>query len=1151
MIASRKRTLDTIDTLSHQQRARPVGETPVRRDLLERCYDKVTSLREYVLSQLPQGSRLRRKKVASIGKGDDIDETERCLSRLLDTSLVCYAGQGDDSDDTRWEQWLAFSQKEDESYVSLSEGIAGSIFSQNEIVDFVVWLLFSRDSQVGRRPKHLLCDGFRKTVGPDDQGTSNIPGLFSLFPNSNIQALREPPWPQLLALLGKAGEKIMINLLVDSSIYLAVEAGFSNYHQLTGVPLVELDLPGGNLSLNKGSTCQVRKPADIVFVRSRIFYAKPSLTAKGLVQPGYKHIHVLNRYTDSLKSGDSNLQRQGTIKVMMYIFPRQFGLHNVFTSQVDSTLTSQKFQDYTLREEEIASTFREKSGGAAHQIPKIPKRLRGDVEQLVKRLQVLHDRCSYMELLRHHCPCTFDRPSRSRKPRTKKGLISSRKVGPSQHPSTTSYYKCAPSQKYPESGVSSSRAQPLPKHESLVELATPLPQVSSFCQAVMAKIIPNSFWGDNAVQKQNQSIMMRSVDHFIRLRRFETASLHEVTQDLKVASISWLQPPGLGNQNPSRTDTAKRLEIFHEFIYFVFDSLLMPLIRNNFYVTESNTHRYQVFYFRHEVWRQIAEPAMAGLRADMFDEVKLDEALQVLRSRKLGFSQIRLLPKGNKLRPIMNLRRRVMTRGASNKLGRSINTILGPVHSLLKLEKRINPSKLGSTMFSVSDIYTRLKLFKKSLSSNHDKLFLVKVDVKAAFDTIPQEAVVKLMDSVPSQAKYTIMKHAEVKPGEQAVVDGIKSLPKAIRRWHATALSEKENPGFITRIENDLAAKKKNTVFVGSALRSTQNVGELMHLLKEHVEHNIVKVGKKYYRQKVGIPQGSVLSSFLCNYFYADLEEKHLSFLNSADCLLLRLIDDFLLVTLDRDKAIQFVNAMHRGFPEYGVAVNPAKTMANFDMLYDGIPVQKADNEKGFPYCGTTIDCRTLDIAKDRERDANTDVSASLTVDFGRTPGQNFQRKVLNAFKIQSHLMFYDTSHNSIRTVLASLRGAFVETASKMWAYLRCLGQTKQPGNEIILRWYPQLHNMACFADRISQGTIAKVIDVAFLLLTSKSRMMRYPQYTCNVRKSQVAMTACLSFEKVLAGKQSNYRPVLMWLRKEADRLASGQKYELSSASGA
>lgn len=78
---------------------------------------------------------------------------------------------------------------------------------------------------------------------------------------------------------------------------------------------------------------------------------------------------------------------------------------------------------------------------------------------------------------------------------------------------------------------------------------------------------------------------------------------------------------------------------------------------------------------------------MADLRNDMFEEVKLDEAQQILQNRQLGFSQVRLLPKGGKLRPIMNLRRRAMTRGPSRNLGRSINTVLGPIHSLLKLEK--------------------------------------------------------------------------------------------------------------------------------------------------------------------------------------------------------------------------------------------------------------------------------------------------------------------------------------------------------------------------------------------------------------------------------------------------------------------------------
>jgi telomerase reverse transcriptase len=78
----------------------------------------------------------------------------------------------------------------------------------------------------------------------------------------------------------------------------------------------------------------------------------------------------------------------------------------------------------------------------------------------------------------------------------------------------------------------------------------------------------------------------------------------------------------------------------------------------------------------------------------------------------------------------------------------------------------------------------------------------------------------------------------------------------------------------------------------------------------------------------------------------------------------MRLIDDFLLITLDRTKAVRFVEAMHRGMPEYGVQVNAKKTLVNFDMNIDGVTVCKATG-RAFPYCGTSINDRTLDITKD------------------------------------------------------------------------------------------------------------------------------------------------------------------------------------------
>ena len=143
----------------------------------------------------------------------------------------------------------------------------------------------------------------------------------------------------------------------------------------------------------------------------------------------------------------------------------------------------------------------------------------------------------------------------------------------------------------------------------------------------------------------------------------------------------------------SQTDIQKRLELFHEFLYYVFDSLLIPLIRSNFYVTESNTNKYQLFFFRHDVWKYVAEPAMAAVKSRMFEEVSIDAALKILDSRSLGFCQVRLLPKQTSIRPIMNLRRRAVAKGNSKVLGPSINTILGPVHTILQLEKACSTRK--------------------------------------------------------------------------------------------------------------------------------------------------------------------------------------------------------------------------------------------------------------------------------------------------------------------------------------------------------------------------------------------------------------------------------------------------------------------------
>ena len=183
---------------------------------------------------------------------------------------------------------------------------------------------------------------------------------------------------------------------------------------------------------------------------------------------------------------------------------------------------------------------------------------------------------------------------------------------------------------------------------------------------------------------------------------------------------------------------------------------------------------------------------------------------------------------------------------------------------------------------------------------------------------------------------------------------------------------------FAHTVNTEIAAKKKNTVFVDAVVRNRQGTDDLLDLLEEHVERNIVKIGKKFYRQKEGIPQGSVISTLLCSFFYGELERECFGFLTDGDSLMLRLIDDFLLVTTKKEHAQSFLQIMHNGVEKYGVSVNWQKSLVNFETTVNGTRIPRLVGTTLFPYCGNLIDTRSLEITKDREHRRQTSKMTSF-----------------------------------------------------------------------------------------------------------------------------------------------------------------------------
>lgn len=508
---------------------------------------------------------------------------------------------------------------------------------------------------------------------------------------------------------------------------------------------------------------------------------------------------------------------------------------------------------------------------------------------------------------------------------------------------------------------------------------------------------------------------------------------------------------------------------------------------------------------------------MSKLKLTMFEEIRTDKARRLLDARPLGFSQIRLLPKQTGFRPIMNLRRRTTKlQNGRVLLGRSINSVMAPVFNMLSYEKAKQPAKLGSALFSVGDIYPKLKTFKtklQSLGKEAAPLFFAKMDVQSCFDTIPQRHVVRLMEQLASEDDYRIARHAELKPSNLHHQTTFLALAtKPARKFVATARAAADFTAFDQVLKTGPALGKKNTIFVDSVVQTFQDKEKLLDLLEEHVERNVVKIGKKFFRQKEGIPQGSVLSSLLCNFYYAELERECFGFLDERDSVLLRLVDDFLLITTDRKDAERFLGVMHDGSKTYGVRVNPEKSLVNFDTAVGGVQIPRLKGGTKFPYCGNLVDTKTLETTKDRDRRKGGVIADSLTVELSRVPGRTFHRKALNAFKIQTHVMFLDTTFNSQRTVLSTIYQNFMEAAMKFYRYAKCLPSARRPQPAFMIK------------------TIGDLMRLAVGLIKSKHKNHGGQGYQCVVGRVQIQWLAATAFRHVLGRKQSGYEEVIAWL---------------------
>lgn len=172
------------------------------------------------------------------------------------------------------------------------------------------------------------------------------------------------------------------------------------------------------------------------------------------------------------------------------------------------------------------------------------------------------------------------------------------------------------------------------------------------------------------------------------------------------------------------------------------------------------------------------------------------------------------------------------------------------------------------------------------------------------------------------------------------------------------------------------------------------------------MKQNVLQFNNKFYLQNVGIPQGSILSTLLCSFYYGHMENNVLfpflgkisesdkkcsstgnccldasdaadSFKDASSVspkyMLLRFIDDFLFISNSKKHAQGFFSRLRRGICEYNCNMNEEKFGLNFDdgqrSKYQSSRFYVGEDGASFMWwCGLFINCCTLEVQADYTR---------------------------------------------------------------------------------------------------------------------------------------------------------------------------------------
>nr|XP_036871408.1 telomerase reverse transcriptase isoform X2 [Manis javanica] len=653
--------------------------------------------------------------------------------------------------------------------------------------------------------------------------------------------------------------------------------------------------------------------------------------------------------------------------------------------------------------------------GAPRRMRRLPARY-WRMRPLFRELLGNHAKCPYGALLRTHCPLR-----------------------------ATNTLAGASVQKHSGVGVCAAEGRMAASTESagprcLVQLLrqhnSPW-QVYALLRACLRRLVPAGLWGS----RHNERRFLRNVKKFVSLGKHARLSLQELTWKMKVQDCTWLRRSP-GARSVPAAEHRLREAVLAKFLCWLMNTYVVELLRSFFYVTETTFQKNRLFFYRKSVWSQLQSIGIKQhFNSVQLRELSEEEMRQHQEARPaLLMSKLRFLPKPSGLRPIVNMDYVMGARTFHRD--KKAKTLFG----VLNYERVQRPGLLGASVLGMDDIYRAWRSFALRMRARDpaSQLYFVKVDVMGAYDALPQDRLVEVIASVirPQENTYCVRQYAVVRRTARGHVR------KAFKRHVSTFMDlQPYMRQFVEHLQQTSSLRDAVVIEQSSSLNEAGH--SLFDFFLRLVHHHIIRIGGKCYVQCQGVPQGSILSTLLCSLCYGDMENKLFSDVQQDGTLcrkltqdllvrlLLRLVDDFLLVTPHLTQAEAFLRTLVQGVPEYGCVANLGKTVVNFPVevstLGGTAPLQLPAHCL-FPWCGLLLDTQTLEVLCDYSSYAQTSIKASLTFNQGFKPGRNMRRKLFAVLRLKCHDLFMDLQVNSLQTVCTNVYKIFLLQAYRFHA---------------------------------------------------------------------------------------------------------------------